>query len=397
MPMTMTTLAFTISGVLLSLLVAADVYVTILDDRPRVGPLGDTLNRTAWRVGITIARRLSRTRRHRSLNLIGPLLLPSLIIVYLVFLTFGFGLIYYPRLPTLFKVSQSFGEPGFWDAIYFSGMTLTTAGFGDITPHTRAMRILAVGESASGVALISLAVTYLLTVYGALQRKRAVALSFYHQAGEGANVAGFVAHHFVVDRFVGLEGVLRTAARDLQSLLESHIEHPILHYFHTVEVYKSLPRVLFIALETCAVIRSCIDEEAYPKLCRHPEVRTLEASARHVLGEFVHSLSLDADRRKSSATKFEESRRWERRFEQTLAQLAEADIATKRDREAGWEEYRANREEWEEPLYRFARHLGYDWDEVTGDRDLDYASDEGKEQPRTKDGGTVGGREKATI
>jgi hypothetical protein len=397
MPTTMTTLAFTISGVLLLLLVAADVYVTILDDRPRVGPLGDSLNRTAWRVGITVARRVSRTRRHRFLNLIGPLLLPSLIILYLVFLSFGFGLIYYPRIPALFKVSQSFGEPGFWDAIYFSGMTLTTAGFGDITPHTRAMRILAVGESASGVALISLAVTYLLTVYGALQRKRAVALSFYHQAGEGANVAGFVAHHFVVDRFVGLEGVLRTAARDLQSLLESHIEHPILHYFHTVEVYKSLPRVLFIALETCAVIRSCIDEEAYPELCRHPEVRTLEASARHVLGEFVQALSLGAGGRKSRAAKFEESRRWETRFGQTLAQLAEADIATKRDREAGWEEYRANREEWEEPLYRFARHLGYDWDEVTGDRDLDYAANEGQERPRTGGGGEAGGRDKATI
>jgi hypothetical protein len=126
-------------------------------------------------------------------------------------------------------------------------------------------------------------------------------------------------------------------------------------------------------------------------------VRTLEASARHVLGEFVHSLSLDADRHKSSAAKFEESRRWEARFEQTLGQLAEAGIATKRDREAGWEEYRANREEWEEPLYRFARHLGYDWDEVTGDRDLDYAADEGQEQPRTRGGGTVEGREKATI
>jgi hypothetical protein len=397
MPMTTTTLAFTISGVLLLLLVAADVYVTILDDRPRVGPLGDTLNRTAWRVGITVARRVSRTRRHRFLNLIGPLLLPSLIVGYLVFLTFGFALIYYPRLPALFRVSKDFGEPGFWDAIYFSGMTLTTAGFGDITPQTRAMRILAVGESASGVALISLAVTYLLTVYGALREKRAVALSFYHQAGEGANVAGFVAHHFVIDRFVGLEGVLRTAARDLQALLESHIEHPILHYFHTVEVYKSLPRVLFIALETCAVIRSCIDEEAYPKLCRHPEVRTLEASARHVLGEFVQSLSLDGGRSKSRATKFEESRRWQSRFEQTLRQLAEADIATKRDRAAGFEEYRANREEWEEPLYRFARHLGYDWDEVTGDRDLDYAADEGQEQPRTEGGGTVGARDKATI
>jgi hypothetical protein len=382
----MTTLAFTTSGVLLLLLVAVDVYVTILDDRPRVGPLGDTLNRLAWRAALTVARRVSRTHRHRLLNLVGPLLMPSLIATYLVLLTFGFGLIYYPRLPTLFRISQDFGTPGFWDAIYFSGMTLTTAGFGDITPQARTMRLLAVGESASGVALISLAVTYLLTVYGALERKRAVALSFYHQADEGANVAGFIAHHFVEDRFIGFEGILRTAARDLQGLMESHIEHPILHYFHTVEVYKSLPRVLFITLETCSVIRSCLDAEAYPKLCRHPEVSTLEASARQVLGEFVKSLDLERRGGKSRNTKFEESRRWEKRFAQTRRQLEGSGIKTKRDASAGWEEYRANREEWELPLWRFARHLGYDWDEVTGDRDLLYAADEEMERPRSKGG-----------
>ena len=381
-------IAFTLAGVLLLLLVLVDVYLTILDDRPRVGPLGDTINRIAWRGGLTVARRLSRTRRHRLLNLIGPALVPSLVVVYLVLLTFGFGLIYHPRLTTAFKLAEDFGTPSFWDAVYFSGMTLTTAGFGDITPEARSMRLLAVSESAAGVALISLMVTYLLTVYGSLQRKRQIALSFYHQADEGANVAGFIAHHFVEDRFVGFEGILRTAARDLQELLESHIEHPILHFFHPVEVYKSLPRVLFLTLETCAVIRSCLDEESYPKTCRHPEVSTLEASARHVLGEFVRGFGLGGRGRKSQSAQFEESSRWRQRFKQTLAQLRRAGIETKKDLDAGWEEYRRNREEWEEPLFRFARHLGYDWDEVTGDSDLLYAADEGMEEPRatSKDG-----------
>jgi hypothetical protein len=380
----MTKLAFTIAGMLLLLLVAVDVYVTILDDRPRVGPLGDTINRVAWRTGLSVARLVSRQRRHRVLNFIGPALVPALVVVYIVLLTLGFGLIYFPRIHTLFRVGENFGTPAFWDAIYFSGMTLTTAGFGDITPQTRAMRLLAVSESAAGVALISLMVTYLITVYGALQRKRQIALSFYHQADEGANVAGFIAHHFVIDRFVDFEGILRIAARDLQELLESHIEHPIIHYFHPVEVYKSLPRVLFLTLETCAVIRSCLDEEAYPVMCRHPEVRTLEASARHVLGEFVKGFGLERRGSKDNRATFEESRRWKHRFRQTLEYLQRAGIKTKPDLEAGWEEYRANREEWEEPLFRFARYLGYDWDEVTGDSDLAYAADEEMKEPRAK-------------
>ena len=48
----------------------------------------------------------------------------------------------------------------------------------------------------------------------------------------------------------------------------------------------------------------------------------------------------------------------------------------------GWEEYRARREEWESKLHRFSVYLGYDWDEITGDRDLRYAADEEMEEPR---------------
>jgi hypothetical protein len=378
--------ALTASGVIVLLIVAVDVYSTILDDRPRVGPLGDVLNRGTWRTTLTAARRLSRRRRHRLLNFIAPLLLPGLIILYIAMIVAGFALLYEPRLATQFHTTRDPASLGFSDAVYFSGMTLTTAGDGEVIAGTWTTRLLAVAESASGVALISLTITYVLTVYGALQLKRTLALNFYHQADEGANVARFIAHYFVVDQFVGFESVLRAGAQNLQGVFESHIEHPVLHYFHSVEVYKSLPRALFIMLEACAVIRSCLDAEAYPKLCRHPEVGTLEATARHVLGEFNENLGLDSSRRKSPREEFDESRRWRQRFQQTLRALEAAGVETRKDAAAGWDEYRANREEWEAPLLRYARHLGYDWDEITGDRDLEYAADEQMEQPRPKDG-----------
>jgi hypothetical protein len=93
------------------------------------------------------------------------------------------------------------------------------------------MRLLALSEALTGFGFISLAVTYFVSLTAALERKRAVALSFYHQAGQGADVAGLLIHHFVGGRFVGLENIFADAARDLQGLLESHIEHPLIHYF----------------------------------------------------------------------------------------------------------------------------------------------------------------------
>jgi hypothetical protein len=244
------------------------------------------------------------------------------------------------------------------------------------------MRLVALVESASGFALISLTVTYLITVYGALERKRAVALSFYHQAEEGADVAGFIAHHFVGGRFYGLDTTLRVATRDLQGLLESHVEHPVIHYFHPVEVYKSLPRIIFLSLESCAVLHACLDPEEYNELYDHPVVRNLEASTRHVLFELDGSLGLDGRRARHNESTYEESRRWHGRYKATLRRLKDAGINTWTDEQQGWEQYRARREEWESKLHRFALYLGYDWDEITGDRDLRYAADEEMEKPR---------------
>lgn len=371
---------FTVLGLSILVLVVYDIYATILHARSRSGPIAKTLHRTIWRIVRAISFKLSRPRRHRLLNAIGPLLLPVFIILLIAFLVVGFALIYYPRMPESFAVQAGAPNSSFLTSLYFSGITLTTAGYGDIAPHTTSMRMIALFESASGFTLISLAITYLLTVYGALERKRAVALSFYHQAEEGANVAAFIAHHFMVERFHGLIAALRLSTRDLQELLESHIEHPVIHYFHPVEVYKSLPRVLFLTLEICAVVRSCMDDEEYGET-NHPEVRALEATSRHVLRELLASLELERRFRRRKESPFEESRRWKSRLEQTLRQLEEAGIKTRPDRAAAWEFYRARREEWEAQLHRFSSYLGYDWDEITGDRDLRYAADEEMEQP----------------
>jgi len=375
---------YTAAGVVLLALIIFDIYATVLHSSARYGPVGESLNRAVWRVARAAAFRLSRAHRHRLLNMVGPLLLPLLIALYIVLLTLAFGLIYYPHIPGGFTFGVERPEPGWVDAVYFSGVTLTTVGYGDVMPRTPVLRFLALFEAASGLIVITLAITYILTVYAALERKRAVAVSLYHQAGEGADVAGFIAHHFVEGRFYGLRDALRTVTRDLQGLHESHIDHPVIHYFHPVEVYKGTPRVLFLLLETCAVIRAALDREENADLRNYPEVRTLEAGVRHVLKELIASLDLERrewPRRQTEREALEATERWRHRYAQTLARLRESGIGVRHDTEQGWEEYRSQREEWESKLHRLAIHLGYDWDEVTGDRDLEYAADEAKAEP----------------
>ena len=367
-----TTVGFGLLG-----LVAYDVYATILHSRAQAGPIGQNLNRRLWWLARGVAFRCSRPRRHAILNSVGPLLLPALVATFIVLLMLGYALIYWPQMPGSFNVDEKARTPAWIEAIYFSGITLTTLGYGDIAPRSTAMRLVALSEASAGFAFISLAVTYLLTVTNALERKRTVALSFYHQAEQGADAAGFLVHHFRRGEFQGLESIFANAARDLQSLLESHVEHPVIHYFHPVEVHKSLPRMLFLVLEIRSIMKCCLDRESYAAIRTHPEAETLEETARYVLRQlstFLHLRVGTADELPDETPEIEFPR-WFRRFDETMRLLAATGIRTQADVAASRRRYVKNRLAWEQQLGAYAAHAGYDWEEVTGDRDLQAAED----------------------
>src|ERR1044072_1969320 len=91
----MGTFIFTTAGFVLLALIIFDIYATVLHSSARYAPGGEALNRLVWRGARAIAFRLSRANRHRLLNMVGPLLLPLLIVVYVVLLILAFALVYY--------------------------------------------------------------------------------------------------------------------------------------------------------------------------------------------------------------------------------------------------------------------------------------------------------------
>lgn len=361
---------------MLLLFVFYDVYTTILRATKRQGFIGEFLNRGLWKIATLLTCRLDRRWRHRILTSIGPILMPLLILILVSLLITGFALIYMPRMEIEFNVSEKARGNIVLESIYFSGITLLTIGYGDIVPVSGAMRTLALIEAASGLAIISLAITYLLSVYGALERKRAVALTFYHQARQGADVSGFITNHFARGRFHSLTEILRQATRDLDELLESHLEHSVIHYFHPLEVYKGLPRALFIVLETAAILNAHVDEKEYVEAGDHPDVLIASDSARYVLAELLTSLRLENRVTEAFESEEEILRRRQNCFNRAMRRLQKAKIKTREDIKQAFEEYSADRASWEQHLYHLADFLGYDWDEVTGDRSLEDATDD---------------------
>jgi voltage-gated potassium channel Kch len=368
-------LLLTLAGAGLLVLVFYDIYATILRATKYPGPFSEMLNRSIWWLVTQLTRKLSRRFRHRILSAAGPLLMPLLIALLLLTLMTGFALIYLPRLETDFQMIEAAHGSLFLRAIYFSGITLMTVGYGDILPLSGAMRVTALLEAALGMATISISITYLLTVYSALERKRAVALKFYHQARQGADISGYITSHFARGQFHSLTESLREATHDLQEMLESHIEHPVIHYFHPVEVYKGLPRALFVVLESVAILNAHLDEKEYVEAGDHPNVLIAGDSARHVLFELVMSLKLETRVTKPFETEEETLKRRRKSFNRAARNLERSRIKVRTDIEQAFLEYTTDRSEWERQLYHFADFLGYDWDEVTGDRSLEDATD----------------------
>jgi len=366
----------TIAGAVILVLVLYDIHATILRATKQTGPFSTLLNRGLWWIATRATQSLSRRRRHRILSTIGPLLMPLLIAFLILMLLTGFALIYLPRMETDFKINDPAHSNQIFQAFYFSGVTFLTLGYGDIVPISGATQMIAVIEAAAGLAVISLSITYLLTVYGALERKRAVALKFYHQARQGADIPGFISSHFARGRFHSLTESLRESTRDLQELLESHLEHPVIHYFHPPEVYKGFPRALFVVLETVAILNAHLDEKEYVEAGDHPDVLIAGDNARHVLAELVTSLNLENRATESFESDTKMIRRRRKSFNRAMKHLQTTKIKTCDDIERAFLEYSEDRAGWERQLFHFAEFLGYDWDEVTGDRDLEDATDD---------------------
>lgn len=157
-------------GAALILLVLRDIFHTLGHPEGQ-GGLSRFVLRTMWR--------LSRFRggRGRLARLAGPLALLAVILVWGALAVAGWALLYWPSVPAGYVyASGSGGGYRVLDALYISMVTLSTLGFGDITPAAGWLRIVTPLEAFFGFALLTVAVSWVLQIYPALTRRRVLAI-----------------------------------------------------------------------------------------------------------------------------------------------------------------------------------------------------------------------------
>lgn len=283
-------------GAALALLVQYDIIATVFHPQLE-SSLSNRFHRATWRL-FRLGERLmpDRTRCHGWLSWGMPLMVAGLIGLWLLLSLLGFALIYYPWIadPAHFGEDAASGSASI-NALYFSGVMLTTVGLSDLQPTSGPFRLLAVLESAAGFVAVSLSVAYLLSVYPALSSKRAAAIAL------DAEVAGEAGALPMVRRYLGqnhgewsadLSERLRELSQQLLTITEAHETHPVLYYAHARRVQHSFLRILVTVQSLVGLLRYGLSPDRHRDIVYNPQLLLLEQSLHYSLRRLSASLHI---------------------------------------------------------------------------------------------------------
>jgi hypothetical protein len=266
------TILATLVGTVLIVLTLGDIFEVLFNPLGR-GRVSRILVKLLWRV----FRRLSR-RRHSVLEFAGPVALISVIGTWLALLVIGWALIYWPHLPNEFLLaseSDTLSHPTSIEALYLSMTTITTLGYGDITPTSEWLRIVTPLEAIFGFGLLTASLSWVISIYQVLRRRRSLALEISllceEQSAIGLSLANMEP--------LAAQELLSGLSSQLNNVWNDMLQFPITYYFASGDRQSALSVGMLYLL-------SLAQEGANPNCS--PEVR-LRASM--LLGK-IHTFTL---------------------------------------------------------------------------------------------------------
>ncbi len=232
----------TVVGALLVGTALRDIFHTLWHP----GGLG-TLSRLLF--GLVFRAMKPANRGSRSTELAGPLGLLLTVGVWTLLLVVGFALVYLPHMPQDFYFGSSLHPGRSSDAVaslYLSITALTTLGLGDIQPATPVLRLVVPAEALVGFVLLTAGISWILQLYPALNRRRALARRLStmarHSVGE---VVEDGETSVAVQHLEGVRGDLASIEMDLLQYGESY-------FFREVRTDVSLAAALPYVTELAA-------------------------------------------------------------------------------------------------------------------------------------------------
>ena len=266
-------------GFVLILVVLWDAFETIVLPRRASSRFRLTrlFYRATWPSFAAIGRRRrAGVARENFLSIFGPLSLIGLLGTWAFALVLGFALVHWGlrsrlNLPADLRWFES--------DLYLSGTNFFTLGLGDVTPTSRAARVLTVVEAGTGFGFLALVISYLPILAQAFSRREASIALLDARAGSPPSAAELLRRHAKPASDDALPALLREWERWSAEVLESHISFPVLAYYRSQHDNQSWVAALTTVLDTCALVIAGIERAPVPA------ARLTFAMARHAIAD----------------------------------------------------------------------------------------------------------------
>lgn len=254
-----------LAGAVLVLFILRDLFHTLWHPT-RHGGLSRLVMRSLWWVSGHPGA------RWRPAGLAGPMGMVTVLAVWALTVAVGWGLIYWPHMPEDFSYATGLApaeHAGPLDALYVSLVTLATLGLGDIAPASGWLRVLAPMEALVGFVLLSATVAWILGIYPALARRRALALRLSHVRRSRVTAEALDSD--------GGAALLDGIASDLSTITVDFLQYAESYYFYDGDENTSLAGQLGHAV-------GLADQAAE---ARHPDVRLSASVLRTALEDLA--------------------------------------------------------------------------------------------------------------
>lgn len=243
-------------GVILLLVAVVDLLWTVLWVEGGQGFLTSRLTTWTWRG----YKRVVPRGRDRILGLAGPMMTILTLLTWLLLLWGGWVLVFSSD-PAALRDTRNATPPNLAGIIYYVAYSMFTMGNGDFTPVGDVWQIATALTTASGMLSVTLFISYIISVTGAVVQKR----SFANQVqGLGDTPADVLANAWDGRGFPGMHLQIQSLTTQMGVVTEQHLAYPILHYYHASTRSKSSALAVAKLDEVLTLLSAAVKPEMRP-------------------------------------------------------------------------------------------------------------------------------------
>ena len=219
------------------------------------GPLSARLTTWVWK-----GLRHLGDERSRALSLAGPIILTSTLAMWVGLIWGGWTFLFAGGENAILAARDD--VPVTWSGrVFYVAYTMFTMGNGDFYPPSGIWQIASSLTTASGMLFVTMGVTYVLSILGAVSQKRSFASAV---SGMGEDGEALVCCAWHDGDFDGFHGPLNSLASQLNLLADQHRSYPILHYYHSEQAKQASAMAVAVFDEAMTILRFGVPETDRP-------------------------------------------------------------------------------------------------------------------------------------